>query len=71
MRCGSILAQISFEIYLIHMFVYRVIEKIGLFEVLGTEHKLAYFADFAIVSLGAVFTVVVLKNIINCIKMRR
>ena len=46
------------------------IEKIGLFEVLGTEYTLAYFADFAIVSLGAVFTVVVLKNISNCIKLR-
>lgn len=64
------ISGISFEIYLIHMFVYRVIEKIGLFEVLGTEYTLAYFADFAIVSLGAVFTVVVLKNISNCIKLR-
>lgn len=55
---------ISLEIYLIHMLVYRVLEKIGIIRLMGTQSAVAFLVDFTFVVLGSIVAAVVIKKLL-------
>lgn len=62
-KITSFISGISFEVYLCHMVIFRVVEKLGLHYLLG-KGWLAYLATVAIVIIGAmVFAVVAQRTI--------
>lgn len=63
-RFTKFISSISMEIYLSHMVMYRVIEKIGLNTIIGDEY-LQYIFTVIITVCGTVVFSVVLKTILK------
>lgn len=61
------ISGISFEIYLIHMLIYRVFQKIGFIKFMGTDSVVAFWIDFAFVITGSIIGAIIVKKIILCI----
>ncbi len=58
------LGNISFEVYLCHMIIYRVLEKTHLNRMTGNEY-VNYFVTLILVLVGAILFAFIGKNIIN------
>lgn len=65
----SFIAKISMEIFLCHMFVYRVIERLKLLHITGNEY-LNYIAVSAATVIGAVVMAFVLKKLIESVQKK-
>lgn len=63
------LGALSFEIYLCHMLVYRVIEKMHLLHVFSNEY-VNYFMTIIMVLSGAVIFTIVIKKITNVVQIK-
>ncbi|MCR4944909.1 MAG: hypothetical protein K5986_10840, partial [Clostridium sp.] len=65
----SFIASISMEIYLSHMFVFRVLEKLKLTHITGNEFINYVIVSFATV-IGAIVIAFILKRIIEVIMIQ-
>ena len=59
--------QNQMQIYLIHMLIYRVFQKIGFIKFMGTDSVVAFWIDFAFVITGSIIGAIIVKKIILCI----
>ena len=65
----SFIAKISMEIFLCHMFVYRVIERLKLLHITGNEY-LNYIVVSVTTVIGAIVMAFVLKKLIEIVQKR-
>lgn len=63
-KCTKFISTISLEIYLSHMVIFRIIEKLGLNYMIGNGW-IQYFATVLIVFCGTVIFAILLKTILN------
>ncbi len=63
-RFTGFIGKISFEIYLCHMVVYRVLEKVRLLKVTGSD-LINYIAAFIMVAVGAAVFAFIAKTVID------
>lgn len=63
-RITNFISGISMEIYLSHMVIFRVVEKLGLNQIIGNGW-IQYIVTVVIVLLGAILFSVVVKRLIR------
>lgn len=62
---------ISFEIYLVHMLVYRAIEKAGIIHLVGNHGVLPFIVDYFFVVCGSIVVSVGIKRLLGYINFNR
>ena len=63
-KVTSFISNVSFEIYLSHMFIYRCVEKLHLLHLFSND-ILSYVFSSVIIIIGAIIFYYILKRIID------
>lgn len=69
-RITSFVSKMSLEIYLLHMMVCRILQKIGLTTVFGKDNVFSYVTAFVLTFMGTIVVAIMIKYILEWLRVK-